>query len=349
MTNKVIPSRVRPTSPADGPQIAALLAEAGLHPNMRPEELHWKYWQPRSDWPGPRSFVMARNGEILAHAGIVYGGCLWGMGRLNTIHLVDWAAHPSATGAGVALMKHIGRLADALLSIGGSKHTRQIVPHLGFQPIGEATAYVRTLNPLHILRSRDGPFWKRLPRVARSMWWTATAPSDDLDDCQARRIEPNGIGALTPEFPVSVHDTATFERSDPLFRYILTCPTTPIELYAWQRNGEKRGYFLLAFAPGQVRLADCWVRSDDPDDWRALVQCAVRWARRTSGAAELVAWASDAVLSHALRECGFHARGVQPIQLLTRTGSDIVRAHLRVQMLDSDAAYSHHGRPELWA
>lgn len=340
---------VRPTSPADGSRIAALLAEAGLHPNIAPEELYWRYWQPRSDWPGPRSFVMARGEELLAHAGVVPGTFALGDRRLSTLHLIDWAARSDAMGAGVALMKSIGRLADALFSIGGSRHTLEIVPHLRFLRAGAAIGYVRTLNPAGILRRGHGPSWKRLPRVARSLWWIARAPSDNVDDCQVRRLEPDEISLLGSALPMPTHGTATFMRSESLFRYVLSCPVTPIELYSWEREGDKRGYFLLAFAPGQARLADCWVQSDDPNDWRALVQCAVRQARGRSDAAELAAWASDPVLSRALRECGFHARRIHPIQLLARPASSIVTTSLRVQMLDSDAAYTHHGRVELWA
>jgi hypothetical protein len=340
---------VRPAAPADGPQIAALLAEAGLRPNMLLEELHWKYWQGRADWPGPRSFVMARGGEILAHAGIVPGRCVWAGGRVRTIHLIDWAARPDALGAGVALLKQIGRLTDALVSIGGSAQTRQILPHLGFRPFGEATGFVRALNPLRILASGGSPTWKILPRLARSVFWAATAPSAGPGDRQAHRIGPDEVGAVPWEFPAPPRDTAIFERSDILFRYVLTCPMTPVELYAWEQRGRPRGYFLLAFAPGQVRLADCWVPSDAPNDWRALIQAAVRQALKDSDAAELVTWASDAVLSRALRECGFHARGAQPIQLLARKDLRIDATTLRVQMLDNDAAYGHHGRAELWA
>lgn len=340
---------VRPTSPADGPQIAALLAEAGLRPEIRLEELQWKYWQGRADWPGPRSFVMTRGSKILAHAGIVPGSCVWTGGRVRTIHVIDWAARPDALGAGVALMKHIGRMTDVLLSIGGSEQTLQILPHLGFRAFGHATGFVRALYPLRILASGGSPTWKILPRLVRSVFWAAAAPSAVADDWQAHRIGPDEIRAVASDFPVPPRNTAIFERSEILFRYVLTCPMTPIELYAWKRRGIQRGYFLLAFAPGQVRLADCWVHSDDPDDWRAMIGAAVRQALKDSDAAELVTWASDTVLCRSLQECGFHARGAQPIQLLARKDLRIDATTLRVQMLDNDAAYGHRGRAELWA
>jgi hypothetical protein len=340
---------VRPTTPEDAPAIAALLADSGLHPHMSRAEMHWKYWQAREDWPGPRSFVMTRDEEILAHAAIVPGNLTWEAGAMRTLHLIDWAARPLTVGAGVALMKHIGRSTDALLAIGGSARTLEIVPELGFQPLGHATAFVRPLNPLRILGGVQGPAWRLLPRTMRSVYWSAIAPHATAADGVVRRVGAEAVDALATDFPVPLDDTATFERSGSMFRHILACPMTPIQMYAWQRGKRARGYFLLAFAPGQARLADCWTRSLDPDDWRSLVLCAVREARRNADAAELVACASEPLLARVLENCGFHARGAQPIRYLARANVTLGAARLRVQMIDNDAAYSHQGRAELWA
>jgi hypothetical protein len=340
---------VRPTSPEDAPRVAALLAEASLHPNLEPGELHWKYWQVRPDWPGPRSFVLLRGDKLLAHAGIVPGIGVWQDERLRTIHLIDWAARPDAIGAGVSLMKHIGRTVDALLAIGGSAQTLAIVGQIGFRPIGVATTYVRTLHPLGILRSTSGARWRIVPRIARSALWSAMAPSAHSADSRAERIAPEAIGSLSAQFPGPTRQAGTLERSEPLLRYLLACPIVPIELYSWTGRGGKRGYFLLARAPGQARLVDCWACSEDPQDWRAMILCAVERARQDPDAAELVTWASDALQSSVLKQCGFHARGAAPIQLLARRGFRLPSATLRVQMVDNDAAYLHADGIELLA
>jgi hypothetical protein len=333
------PGSVRATTPEEGPRIAALLAEAGLHPNMRPADMQWKYWQSRADWPAPRSFVLVRRGEILAHAGVVPGTCAWEGGRARTIHLIDWAARPNAMGAGVSLMKHIGRSVDVLLAIGGSDKALELFGQLAFRPAGVVTAHVRTLHPLRTLRGADGPRWRIVPRFARSALRMAMAPRTGRGNSEAHRLGPDGIGSLTAEFPYPSPDTAILERNESLFRYLLACPIVPIEVYSWERWPLKRGYFVLARAPGQVRLVDCWVSSEEPDDWCALVQCAVEQARRHPEAAELVAWASDPLLCGVLRQCGFHTGAALPIQLLTRKGSSVPPATLRVQMVDNDAAY----------
>lgn len=344
-----LPNKIRPSSPADGPQIATLLAQAGLQANVRHEDMHWKYWQLRSDWAGKRSFVMARGNEILAHAAVVPGICVWQGGRLITFHLIDWAARADAAGAGVVLMKQISRMADMLLSIGGSAQTLQILPHLGFRPLGMATNYVRPLRSLQILKSADGPRWKRPLRVARSMLWAAVASSGAHGDSQARRLELGEIGALASDLNMAGRDIAALERSAQLFEYILTCPIASMELYAWTRGTRARGYFLLAFVPGQARLVDCWVDAESSDDWRTMMQCAFRYAGGHRDVTELVTCSSDKMISSALVECGFHARGSVPIQILRRKGLSGDLGSLRVQMLDNDGGYRHRDEPELWA
>lgn len=342
-------SSIRPSTPDDAPALAALMLEAGLRTNAEPDELRWKYWQERGDWPGPRSFVMARGSEIFAHAGVIPGTCVMGARRVGIIHMIDWAARSSAPGAGVALMKYLGRRTDALLAIGGSTETLRILPHLGFRPCGSAMAFVRSLRPLRILTPSVHAAWRLPPRFLRSVLWKLNAPSASTNDWQVRAVRLSETRTVTPVFPAPTQGMAVLERNEDLFRYALTCPIAPMELYAMEKAGRVRGYFLLAFALGQARLADCWMESEDAADWRALIHCAVRQAKRNPRAAELVAWASDPALSRCLLECGFHARDTFQAQLLARDHSNFPSAIVRLQMLDNDAAYRHPGRNEFLA
>ena len=82
-----------------------------------------------------------------------------------------------------------------------------------------------------------------------------------------------------------------------------------MELYSVAKEGVCRGYFLLAHAPGQTRIADFYVDSEGREDWRALVELAVLEAKRNRMAAEVVAMGSDSVTRQTLLDCGFHARG----------------------------------------
>jgi hypothetical protein len=122
-----------------------------------------------------------------------------------------------------------------------------------------------------------------------------------------------------------------------------------MELYAVGEGCSAEGYFVLAFAPGQARLADCWLDCDAPADWEALVHLAVQQATRRTGVAEVVAICSEPLLAAALQRCGFHARGSRPLLVRAASETRVPAAAIRIQMLDDDAAYRHSGSRLFWA
>jgi hypothetical protein len=342
-------SAIRPTTAADARSVVGLLNGAGLHPNAAPQDLQWKYWQPRADWSGPRSFVLVDGNDPIAHAALIPGSCVWQEQRIKVIHLIDWAARAEAIGAGTALLKHIALEAQALLAIGGSATTQQILPEIGFRPAGVVKGYVRTLFPLRLLQEGDIPIGRRLPRFTRSVVWTLTAPSRRNTDWQARPLASGDLERIALLFPRPVRGMAVLERSVELFRYLLACPILPMALFAVESSGRLRGYLLLASAPGQVRIADCWIDSEDAADWRSMILCAVEQAKHDRQAAEVVIWANGPLLTGSVAACGFHARYEFPIWLRATDAAPLPPVPLRVQMLDSDAAFLHHGRNEHWA
>lgn len=342
-------SIIRPSTLSDAPEIASLLAAAGLRPNVSAEELYWKYWQGRTDWQGPRSFVMTRGPRIVAHAGILPGLCLSLGQQTKTIHLADWAARVDALGAGVAIMKYAARSADALIAIGGSTQTMRILPHVGFETVGRITLYVRPLRPLSIIAHAQEAGWRILPRAARGWLWSMTAPQLPAVIPEIHQVTVNTLDNTDIDWPAPNRDLTVFNRSSALMRHALTCPRTPMELYTWRGQLGQRGYFVLAFAPLQVRLVDYWTPSNDQNDWRSLLDAAVGVAFKRPNAVEITAYASDAALAAALRDRGFRPRGFHPIQWLQRQRTRTsVRENLRIQMLDNDTGYNHHGRATLW-
>ena len=338
---------VRPSGPEDAAAIGALMSEAGLRSNTEPRHLHWKYWQERPEWAGSRSYVLTDGSTVLAHAGVVPATLLADGRRLRLAHVIDWAARRSEVGAGVVLMKHVGRLTEALYGIGGSADTVKILPQIGFRPCGAVAGYVRPLSPFNLYREVGLRSWRIAPRMARSMLWLIRASRPSLEGWSARPLEEREIDRIAPVLPQARGGVAVLERGEALFRYMLACPIVPMALYALEHGGRVRGYFLLAIAGGQTRLADAWVDSAEPTDWRALVGCAVREASRRREAAELVAWSSDPRLAQALGENGFHRRFTLPIML--RGARAASAPALRVQMLDNDALYLYEGRNQLWA
>lgn len=343
----------RSTTSADAPAIVAFLSEVlGHDPDsakFESRQLHWKYWQERPDWQGPRSFVLTHDAAVLAHAAILPGSCAWRGGRFRTLHLIDWAARPDAVGAGSTLLKRLGQMTDALLAIGGSARTQSLLPALGFRQLSDCIGYARCVRPLRRLTEASQPNWRLPHQFARSILWTVLASSTYEGEWQVRRIAPEDVERADLPLPTPGPGTAIFERNAAVFRYLLACPAAPMTLHQISRvGGRTRGYFVLAFAPGQARLADCWVDSTDPGDWRALIQLAVHVAMEDQRIAEVVARSSDPALSAILAACGFHARTFEPVQLLTMPGVDLRAERIRVQMLDNDAAWLHAGHTEFW-
>jgi len=339
---------VRPSTPEDAPAIVAVMAGAGLRSNSDPQHLHWKYWQERPEWTGSRSYVLTDGKEVLAHGAIIPATRVGGSGRVRMAHLIDWAARSTEFGAGVALLKHVGRLTEMLYGIGGSADTIRILPQIGFRTCATVTGYVRPLSPRNLWREARGAGLRIGPRVARSALWILTASRPSLKGWSASPLSGGEIARIVPVLPQPRRDLAVIERGEALFRYMLACPIVPVALYGLEYAGRVRGYFLLAFAPGQTRLADAWVDSDELADWRALVGCALREARRRGRAAELAAWASEPLLMQALVDNGFHRRFTLPVMLRAGAQANSDPAP-RIQMLDNDALYLNEGRSQLWA
>jgi hypothetical protein len=340
---------IRPSTPADAPAIVALFAELGLHPNSRAEDLHWKYWAARSDWPEPRSYVLTGDEGILAHAALVPGAILTAGRRSKTGHVIDWVARRGQGGAGVALMKHIGQQVQSLLAFGGSADTLRILPHIGFRPAGTVTGYARPLFPLRILKDDANRTWRLLPRLARNMAWKAMAPSTEGGAWLARPVSHDEeIARVAVCLPEAVGRTTVLERSPELLRYTLSCTIVRTALYTMEREGRIGGYYMLSFVPRQVRIIDCWMASQDPADWRAMFNSAVTQARQDPGAAEVVLWASNRSQQAAASTCGFRARFHLPVQVRMTSGMTASTEDLNIQMLDNDAAYLHESSSTHW-
>ncbi len=340
---------IRPSTPADAPAIVALFAELGLNPNARAEDLQWKYWTPRFDSPGHRSYVLTSDDEIVAHAALVPGAILTETRRITTGHVIDWVARRGQGGAGVALMKHIGQQVDCLLAFGGSPDTLRILPHIGFHALGYVTGYARPLFPLRVLDKNVRLSWKLAARLVRNLTWTLMAPATMSGEWRPRAIADHAqISMLSACLPAVANGNAVLERTSGLFHYYLDCTIVRVAIFGMERAGRIGGYFALAFVPGQVRIIDYWVSSDDLSDWQAALNNAVAIARHQSDAAELVLWASNEMQHAVAKACGFHARFKMPVQIRSFAAIPVRAGELNVQMLDNDAAYLHEAAGSHW-
>jgi hypothetical protein len=344
----------RSTTVADESAIQALLQRAhGAargHPMFQRRHLYWKYWEPYAGWQGSRSYVLTRDGDIIAHAAVVPAVCNWGNDRLRLLHVIDWAARADALGAGNTLMQHIGTLADAIVTSEGDAAALRLLPYMGFARSNTVvTLYARPLRPLLYLGAAGAPRWRLAARCVRNALWALRASAGTPGTRKARRVPAEGVAAAAIPWPVPAHGTAVLERSAAVMSYWLQCPAAPMELYRVENGSTVEGYFVLAYAPGQARLADCWLDSDAPAAWEALVHLAVRQARSHADVAEVTAICSEPLLARALERCGFHARALRPLFIRAADGIRLPAPRMRIQMLDDDAAYRHNGSRLYWA
>ena len=104
----------RPTTRHEAAELSDFLGRMlQLHArsSLTPSHMEWKYWTPRADCTGPRSFTVRHDGIIVAHA------ATWPVrvrvpGETHSaVHVIDWAADPEYPGVGVWIMTGPGPVA----------------------------------------------------------------------------------------------------------------------------------------------------------------------------------------------------------------------------------------------
>jgi hypothetical protein len=315
-------STFRPSTPADAPQIAALcrrILDVPPHsPMFSAEHMDWKYWQPWASWPGSRSYVLAREGRIVAHVAVLPLGVERGPLRATLLHPFDWASEPEAIGSGATLLQRLAALADGLLIVGGSTLTRRMAAPLGFRQLGMVERFVL---------GADVTVKGASELAAGGVWSTRAVAAQQV---------------ALPSAP-----RAGFERTAELLGAHERCPVAPARIFAAYERGVPRGGFVLSEAPGQVRISALWGLSPEPEGV-PLVQLACAAARAGGRPLEVVCMANAPPQVQALGRVGF-AR-CEPVPLFLRASAELGEtvATLGFQMLDGDVAFLHHGLPETW-
>lgn len=332
----------RASTAADQPAIALFLqqtfASATQEPYLQPKHMNWKYWQPRPDWPGSRSFLLDR-GETLAH------GAAWPLriltpdSAISAFHLIDWAADPKAVGAGVSIMKRMADMAEVICVFGGSDAAKRMRTAMGFRPRNEAQIWVKPLRPWRQTLTHQTHNWKTAARLARNWQWSRKAPRSDA------RWTAQPMGSEPVPFPQARNGQFVFEQTPAQIGYLLACPTARFQYFTVMHSGLPVGYFCLAFVPAQARLAEAWLASDTPESWNQLVSLAHTHALADSSANELVAQTSSAAMQLSLRHAGFRLHHSDHVLVYDPKGRIPEPASLDLQMIHGDMAFWHPGRP----
>jgi len=295
-------------------------------PFVEPALLHWKYYAPRPDSPGSRSYVLRRNGEIVAHLGVVpVPDPELGIG----LALIDWAARRDLPGVGITLLRKVAGLSPFLLVVAGSPATQAVLPKLGFSTADRLHSHARIVRPLRqaIRDPRNG--WKKWARflrnasaLARSQTRMKTDQSDGAKQSREQRERSN----------LRAERVESFE--DGLLDYYLLCPGASVSGYQLLRDGYPAGRFLLSRVEGQARIAHL---EADSRDLAAAYRGAADQAALDPETSEVMAVAGTPALAGALHQAGLSAVSSDPV-FFYPAGRAVARDW---SLLHGDGAYLH--------
>ena len=308
-----MPSVCRPTTAADEERLIDFLirvfAADPEAPFLAPSLLRWKYWEPRADWPGPRSFVLERDGRIAAHAGIWPVTVKTGAKSERGVHMIDWASDPQAPGSGVALLQRLTKSYDFVYAVGGSDMTQSILPKFGFRNVAEALTWARPIRPWRQMLQHQSKDWRLPLRLARNIWWSAAPP---------RVIEP-GWAAVEPDAG-GAEGLAVLasERDESFFRYLRQCPAARCLTFDIVNKGRKAGFFALSVLREQTRLAGVWLERPSSENWRTAFHLAQGAALKYTGTSELVARCATQASAAAAGQAGMRLRARTPVFLFRK-------------------------------
>ncbi len=329
----------RATTPIDVERLAAFLRRAFGMPEGAPQfdldSLLWKYWFPRDDWHGSRSYVLEKDGQIEAHCALLPVTYRSTHGRAVAAHFIDWAADPRSMGAGVRVLRKVATLTEMLCAVGGSEDTRKILPLIGFRPAGEMALFACPVRPLRQAVTHQYRNWKLPLRLIRNALWSRSAlgggaPGWSFEPTTPDRVPPD-LWSPPPT------ERAVRERSPSLYPYYLACPSHRFRLFLISHQGRPAGCCLIGFYRGQARIADLWLQDESPESYEDAYRVTLLASMTDPSVAEVVASTSDPSQQKALSRSGFREFRRDPIVTLPHRG---LPAHgLDCQMLDNDSTF----------
>jgi hypothetical protein len=312
-------------------------------PFLEVSVMKWKYWDRRDDWEGPRSYVLEREGVIVAHAGI------WpvNLGEVRGVQMIDWASAKESPGAGLAVLQKLNNLFDFIYSIGGSEMTCKILPAFGFAECTKQWRGARPLRPLRQIATHQHRNWKLAPRLARNFLWSLPKAKDRLNEgWKSEEICPGEVSAGFCS--QSMAETHFSPRSPGFFEYLLRCPVIRTRLYAIRDKDGPRGHFAVGVLRGQARVAGVWLSDPNLQAWQAAWSLAQKAAGRLEGACEIATAGSEGISEQAAVHAGLRIAGHTPVFLLNKKGKLSLPPDFQFQLSDDDAFFLDAGNSSYW-
>jgi hypothetical protein len=280
--------------------------------------------------------MLEKAGRILAFGGLIPARlCLPSGETVGSATVIDWAAEPSAPGAGIALLSKLARKVDTLFVVGGAPATRRILPQIGFRSGGIVRAYSKWVRPWKEFRLRPLVPPSVLRLVHGLMHSFDRKPTSGGWDCvPIREFDPSFRGLLD-----GLSRPVTFvRRTVEDLNYMLRCPVVEMRGFLLRRRGAIAGYFIFGKAGWEGRIVDLFIDSTGVNDWSLAYAAAAETIGREPEVCRIFAWATQQ-LGELLEENGFWRQEEKPV-LVRDPNNLLARAFpLALQMFDIDAAY----------
>jgi hypothetical protein len=334
----------RATTPNDQVQLSQLLEEAfDIHSDagslLNPSMMAWKYWAVREDWAEPRSYVLERDGRLLAHAGI-WPMTFAGEQPVRGVQMIDWCAVKDSPGIGLTLVQKLASLFDFMYSIGGSDLTMKALPAFGFAEATQVWTAARPLRPLRQVLTHQNVNWKLAPRLVRNFGWTISPAARETGRWKAVPLHAEDI---PPGLIDSGKGAKFVPRPRAFFEYLLRCPAVSYQLYGIADENGLQGYFALGVLHGQCRLAGVWLQQPCEERWQIAYLLAQENARKMEGANEIVARGSAGSSGQAAAKAGLRILKKTPVYLLNKKGKFKLPDNFQFQLCDDDSAFLDSG------
>ncbi len=303
-----------------------------------PRLLEWKYLYPRAGWQGSRSYLMEKNGNIVAHAGVGPVSFRLPTGQLvNSLTIMDWGADSTVPLAGITLFRKLMGKAPTAFIIGGAPVTRQIMPHIGFRPVGDALTYAAWLRPWQEFRTR--------PRTGRSVLRLLHGLAHPVP--VRSRLSRQWESVRVSEFDDSLQPILSGEKRAWTFcqrtvvdlNYLLRCPHLEMRGFLLKREGRLGGYFIIGKSGWEARLLDFVIDSEDVNDWKHACAAATNTALLDPEVCRIRILSTVPVLSQALAWNGYWCQYEEPIVIHDPSKALAGAFPVSFQLFDGDSGY----------
>jgi len=335
--------RVTTLEEADLPELERfLLTVFQLAPGHRPfrlDALRWKAFGAHPLAAGSRSYIVRYGGTIIGH-GMMIPLRFRGVAESLTAQcIVDWAADPAMGGGGVLVYRHLAKLADVQIGIGGSDEGQKTIQRLGFRMQQRMYSFEWIVRPWAWRTQSGQQDWKTPLRIGRDWWRHRRGLTAAPRGLTARRVERFAEAGPLPVPDAAVVGGLVSERSAGSLNHALLCPIARMEAHLIIRQSETAGYFVLSRVGAECRIADLWIRSEAGEDWAAGAVVAAQTAAQDPVTAAVFTAVSTARVRAAFEQAGFRATGEHPVFLLDPGRRIAEGQEILLSMLDNDAFY----------